>query len=183
MNLPFSTHIDGKPTCFIDKIWAGIWQQFNDDHENDYSTWFQKYYDRFDCEIWDYAIAENDNLIEPIPKIHTIREDKKDRWKVGTNIHFVINNRSKDRFQFAPIIPVKSTQFIKIKYEDNLPFPWIVIGNLINWVEFDPNNHFDYITQATELAHNDGFNSLDDFLKYFNKDFTGKIIHWTDYKY
>ena len=49
------------------------------------------------------------------PKKHTIRKDEKDRWKVGNDIHFVINNRTKNRFQFAPITKVKSIQIIKIK--------------------------------------------------------------------
>ena len=33
------------------------------------------------------------------------------------------------------------------------------------------------------LVQNDGFASISDFLKFFNKDYTGKIIHWTDLKY
>lgn len=28
-----------------------------------------------------------------------------------------------------------------------------------------------------------GFDSVKDFFRYFNKDFKGKIIHWTDLKY
>ena len=34
-----------------------------------------------------------------------------------------------------------------------------------------------------ELAKNDGFESVEDFFAYFNKDFKGKIIHWTDLQY
>ena len=33
------------------------------------------------------------------------------------------------------------------------------------------------------LVQNDGFASISDFFKFFNKDYTGKIIHWTDLKY
>ena len=33
------------------------------------------------------------------------------------------------------------------------------------------------------LAKNDGFDSVDDFFKWFDKDFNGKIIHWTNKKY
>jgi ribonuclease HIII len=33
------------------------------------------------------------------------------------------------------------------------------------------------------LAQNDGFNTIYDFFAYFNEDFTGKLIHWTDLKY
>jgi hypothetical protein len=33
------------------------------------------------------------------------------------------------------------------------------------------------------LSVNDGFDSVDDFFEWFNEDFAGKIIHWTDLKY
>jgi len=33
------------------------------------------------------------------------------------------------------------------------------------------------------LAKNDGFEGIEDFFKWFNEDFKGKIIHWTNYKY
>jgi len=39
---------------------------------------------------------------------------------------------------------------------------------------------YDYLKT---LARNDGFESVDDFFKWFNADFQGKIIHWTDFKY
>ncbi len=39
------------------------------------------------------------------------------------------------------------------------------------------------IEEVNQLAINDGFNSVDDFFQYFNTDFTGKLIHWTDLKY
>lgn len=33
------------------------------------------------------------------------------------------------------------------------------------------------------LATNDGFDSVSDFLTYFNDHFTGQIVHWTNLKY
>ena len=33
------------------------------------------------------------------------------------------------------------------------------------------------------LSLNDGFDSVQQFFKWFNKDFEGKIIHWTKLKY
>ncbi len=33
------------------------------------------------------------------------------------------------------------------------------------------------------LAMNDGFDSVEDFFKWFNKDFSGWIIHWTMFRY
>ena len=39
------------------------------------------------------------------------------------------------------------------------------------------------LDQMETLAIADGFDSIEDFFKYFTNDFTGKIIHWTDLKY
>lgn len=33
------------------------------------------------------------------------------------------------------------------------------------------------------LAKNDGFDSVEDFFNWFNKDYKGKIIHWTELRY
>ncbi len=49
------------------------------------------------------------------PKLHTIRRDSKDRWKAGNDIHFYINARTKNQYQFAPVLTVKSIQKIEIK--------------------------------------------------------------------
>ncbi|WP_246838111.1 hypothetical protein [Leptospira mayottensis] len=38
-------------------------------------------------------------------------------------------------------------------------------------------------SECEELAENDGFESFSDFCTYFNNNFEGKIIHWTDKKY
>lgn len=38
-------------------------------------------------------------------------------------------------------------------------------------------------SEIEELAVNDGFDSAEDFFKWFKKDFRGWIIHWTDKKY
>ena len=32
-------------------------------------------------------------------------------------------------------------------------------------------------------AKNDGFDSVEDFFKWFHSDFQGKIVHWTDFRY
>jgi len=37
--------------------------------------------------------------------------------------------------------------------------------------------------EVLKLARNDGFESLHEFFKWFDKDFTGKIIHWSNKKY
>jgi len=33
------------------------------------------------------------------------------------------------------------------------------------------------------LSANDGFDSVEQFFQWFDKDFKGKLIHWTDYEY
>lgn len=159
MTLSFSTQIDGKPTYFIEKIWSGI-------HENHLSSNSEGLFYSDMGKIFD-------NYSTLAPKIHTIRADKKDRWKVGNKIHFVINNRTKNRFQFAPVIPVKSIQKIEIVYWMGCgDYPSVVVGGqtLKN-------------SEVETLAKNDGFDSVEDFFAWFNSDFKGKIIHWTDFRY
>ena len=33
------------------------------------------------------------------------------------------------------------------------------------------------------LTKNDGFESVESFFEYFNENFRGKIIHWTEFTY
>ena len=173
MILPFSTQINGKPTYFVEKI--------------------LKSFDGKDCTEDDELMLKEAIYLgflspykydEVKPKLHTIREDKNDRWKPGVMIDFFINARQKNMFRFAPRIPVVSTQRINItwltKYMvfvtiDNKP-----IGDAI-WDRGFICMSCD--TRLRELAKNDGFDRVEDFFAYFNKDFTGKIIHWTDLKY
>lgn len=173
MTLSFKTKIDGKPNFFIEKIWSGL----RENHlvSNSEGIFYSDLGRKFD----NYS-SEN-------PKIHTIREDKKDRWKIGNDIHFVINNRTKDRFQFAPILKCKNIQYISISYVDD--YPIIHIGDTMEsampfyWE--NPNDDEDGygVDQMKQLVQNDGFDSIEDFFKWFNCDFAGKIIHWTDFSY
>ena len=118
MTLAFRTHIDGKPTYFMDKIWHSFPKEIFTDDNFGYDM---KHFKIFGNMMW--------QLTENRPKKHTIREDKKNRWKVGNNIHFVINNRTKKRFQFAPVIPVTCIQQINIDYKNsNNTYPIITIS-------------------------------------------------------
>lgn len=179
MILPFSTHFkDGKPTYFIEKIWLSILSKLPDvTGLNDFE---ENYFKKFG-EFWDGA---SDSTI--IPKHHTIREDKHDRWKPGMKIHMVIYNRSKNQFQFAPVLECKSVQRIKILLHDHENYN--TIGVSICGARYHVR-----ITKTGEiiscpdllntLAINDGFKDSEHFFQWFNKDFTGKIIHWTDLRY
>lgn len=171
MTLSFKTKFpNGEPTYFVEKIWAGF-------SLNDY-LWFNKngcwstesYKDNFSVDYDWFPI-----FMDAKPKLHTIREDKPDRWKAGNNIHFVINNRTKNRFQFAPVISVVSVQKIEIE--------WITCENFDFGLAIQVDNRYLKHEQIESLAINDGFDSLKQFATYFNKPFTGKIIHWTNLKY
>lgn len=179
MILPFSTQINGKPTYFVESIWEGLMRYiFEEDKE--YISYLNLHKRTFG-DYWDWFPEDHQRLENP--KIHTIREDKKDRWKAGTKIDFFINCRQKNMFRFAPVLPVVSVQKVEIKW---IPLT-IPSGEKRPWVRIDGKSIFTiehFITEEmNQLAKNDGFDTVEDFFAYFNEDFTGKIIHWTDLKY
>jgi len=111
-------------------------------------------------------------------KIHTIREDKHNRWEIGRWIHFATGVRTPEYKCFKQDI-CDGTQKIEIKY--NLPwsdFPSVYIdGHLFSYfIERDWEVLY-------ELARNDGFKDFKEFCGWFNKDYSGKIIHWTSKRY
>lgn len=167
MQLNFTTHINGKPNYFAQNILDGL-AVHNIITDKQYFDYVDKLFTKIDYERY-----FNDRY-----KIHTIREDKNNRFKPGINLHLVINPYQKGkRLQFAPLIKCTSTQSIIIKYcynpkTENFDLPFILIDDK------ELNKQ-----QICELALNDGFNSLQDFFAYFKTDFTGKIIHWTNFKY
>jgi len=116
----------------------------------------------------------NKKFVEPIKKgtkIHTIREDSHNRWKLGMKIHFATGVRSSRYYNFM-MGRCLSTQAIRIVYVDEPIIPQVYVDN-------SPlKNH-----EVWELARNDGFETLAEFFDWFNQDFSGKIIHWTDFKY
>lgn len=171
MILGFKTKINEKPTFFVEKILIGIDKKigtiFTETYLNDYKK-------------------RVDQSLPPVnynSKLHTIREDKNNRWKSGVMIDFFINVRTKKMFRFAPKLRVVSTQKIEIKY---IPMT-IPKGELRPWVKVDGKTVFfiDKIEndKMLQIAQNDGFDTTEDFFSYFNEDFNGKIIHWTDLKY
>lgn len=106
-------------------------------------------------------------------KKHTIREDKPNRWKQGRMIQFVTRGKSFSCEKFAEM-PCLGIQKIEIKH--NVPR---FNGNLGLMVYVDGFALSD--SQVYELSKNDGFDDIVDFLAWFNKDFEGKIIHWTNH--
>lgn len=162
MILPFSTIINKKPSYFVEKIWKALKDQEITQELADAT--FENYFN------WNvYGKVQ--------PKLHTIREDAKNRWKVGTKIHFYINCRQKNMFQFAPVLKVKAIQDVFMTYAHN---------DLIQ-ISIDGKELFGY-DERLQFAINDGFDNWEDFFNYFypviinnpKQQFTGKIIHWTD---
>jgi hypothetical protein len=116
-------------------------------------------------------------------KIHTIREDLKQRWRPGMKIEHVIfpyRKGGRDTFLRNTCTWVQS---ILIKYlpvcgegsinaQTGAYLPRVIVdGRVITPEKID------------ELARNDGFDSTDQFFCYFDKDFSGRIIHWTNTRY
>lgn len=163
MILSFKTQINGKPTYFPEKILLSF-----PDH-----IWKTEEFGKFLQN--GFCIGLYKLFISPVffhAKKHSIREDRNDRWKVGNKIHFVINNRTKNYFQFAPIAHVQHIQHIRIFYYEGLKAVKID-GRLIAEKEVET------------LAINDGFDTVEDFWEFFKRKgwFFGKLIHWTDLKY
>lgn len=103
-------------------------------------------------------------------KIHSVREDKKRRWKAGMLIHMAYGVRTKFYDCFCNKHRCKSTQEIKIEY-------------LGDHADIQIDGEFLSYGGMRTLSKNDGFDSAEDFLKWFNEDFEGVIIHWTDFRY
>lgn len=174
MTLGFMQHwpkemaMQDDKTYFIEKINLGLWKH-GLIKRIDYVDSLEDHRSKFG-DNWDWKPRL-------LPKIHTIRKDENARWTAGKDIHFVVNGRTKDRFQFAPVVKCVSVQTIEIFH-----CPWPV----------DENQNCEIVKidekilarkQIETLAQNDGFESVEDFFKYFEKNFRGKLVQWTNLKY
>jgi len=171
MILPFSQQLKGKPTHFVERIVKSVLDGYTE-IETDCFELLKQAESNYDGKYsfnWDI-----EKTVEP--KLHTFRIDNKNRWKSGNKIHPVINNRSKNQLQFAPVFKCIHTQILHI--DTNLE-KVIVIGSVINkslgW------------SNIQRFAINDGFNNTDDFFSALRSMhsgvITGKLIHWTNLKY
>jgi len=106
-------------------------------------------------------------------KIHTIREDKADRWMMGRPIHFATGVGTKKYKEF------KKGECISIQDISINPYTKSII--IMSCYKF-PNNHLD-VKEILRFIKNDGFDTVEDFWRFFDKHFEGVIIHWTDFKY
>ena len=109
-------------------------------------------------------------------KIHTIREDKANRWTKGREIHFWKGNPRNP----ATSYPFKHGTCRKVETVELNPNTKTFILN---------EQHRLYESGIRTIAFNDGFEDTDSFFEWF-KAFTndrgwfrGKLIHWTDICY
>lgn len=109
-------------------------------------------------------------------KIHTIRLDKNFRWKPGVKIQMATGIRSK-HYQCFKESECSSIQRIFMSFDYMLN---ISIGN---W-ELS-------VYEKEILAKNDGFKDFKEFEDYWYPElikgeyqsFSGRIIHWTNFRY
>jgi hypothetical protein len=195
MILGFSTQINGKPTHFVEKIIKSIIEIARKKNNQLLLADDLRQLHRY-CIQFNLNYAHVLGYVEDvIAKNHTIREDKNNRWLPGIMIDFFINVRTRNMCRFAPKIPVVSTQKITINWASNVD-NLKMIGQEYDCqcVIFIDDKFFgDAIFNKgilisssynfKELSLNDGFDTTEDFFNYFDKNFTGKINHWTDKRY
>lgn len=117
-------------------------------------------------------------------KIHSIREDKTNRWHPGRSIqHWWGNPRNVQKKPYCFL----ENKCLLVQRIDIYPMPDFD-NPLLDAVE-KIGIAVDYSVLPTEhiekLIINDGL-TPDEFLKFFLADeysFEGKIIHWTDFRY
>lgn len=127
------------------------------------------------------VIGFKQQFVQPIldgTKINTIREDANRRWKPGIMMHMATGIRSKyyKCFKETPCISTERI-FMTLDYTLHISIGW-------------NNSRELYIPDKEILAKNDGFENFRAFEDYWypiiSKNdglFSGRIIHWTDYRY
>jgi len=122
------------------------------------------------------------NLINDGSKIHTIRKDSHDRWKMGRVIHFATGVRTPNYNQFKEGI-CTSIQEISIEHNSNHVEIFIDGKSHFEVIHHGFDDIIEHTVGMEDFVKNDGFESIQTFLQWFDKSFLGKIIHWTEYQY
>lgn len=125
-------------------------------------------------------------------KIHTIREDAKNRWDSAKTIHFATGVRTKnyDNFKTEKRMSIQPVTIINRPYQmrgviihhNKCPNKEILLDRM-QYFGKEQKNQKEIDDWLLKFANNDGFDSLEEFFQWFNKDFSGKIIHWTSHFY
>jgi hypothetical protein len=120
-------------------------------------------------------------------KIHTLREDKTNRWQTGRKMHMYTGRYTATDRQF-----IKEAECVSVQYvEVNAKLKLIYIGRMEHVVIYRQRLDSTYFqrvrelteAQALQFARNDGFDTLEDFWQWFTTTKTLKLIHWTDKRY
>jgi hypothetical protein len=118
--------------------------------------------------ILTFSKTEFATAIKQGTKIHTIREDKCNRWHPGCFIHFWLHNPRNIKlkpYQFAKGVVSFVCPIEIFPAKDEI----YITGHLIN----DP-------LLLNKVAINDGFKDWNEMKEFFNADFRGKMIFWQD---
>ena len=115
-------------------------------------------------------------------KIHTIREDRNNRWKTGNKIHFATGIRTRNYNQFYQGT-CKLVQDIEIIHTTGYTQIFIDGNSYFDVFHHGFDNIYEYTQLLKEFAINDGFDTVESFFEWFDQDFKGKLIHWTDFEY
>ena len=113
--------------------------------------------------------------IEQGTKIHSIRKDWHNRWHTGRVIQMSNGVRTKNYNCFRQE-PCSGVQIISIRW---LYSPLSLREKCC--VSID--GRILSLSEMKQLSANDGFDDIRDFFNWFDRDFDGKIIHWTLYRY
>ncbi|MXV15240.1 hypothetical protein [Hufsiella ginkgonis] len=164
MTLGFTTIMNDQPNYFVEKVWQSLFETWPGREMSDaYSDYLLKYTATFGRE-WDGTQLEDLQ-----PKYHSVRRDRHHRWKPGNLIHFVVNNRTASRFQFAPALPCTSVQEIEFIVNENKIL--LIDGRELSYEE------------KKAFALNNGFDSIARMAQNSPKGFKGRIVHWTELRY
>ena len=122
-------------------------------------------------------------------KLHTIRRYKEgeEPYKKGDKLQFTIDKTINLDIE----VECTLVQDIEIVYT---PFKNVITIYIDGEVKFIGTKSYSSEYTFTSLFHgednfiellakNDGFDSIQDFFKYFNTDFSGQIVHWNNLKY
>ncbi len=123
--------------------------------------------------ILSYSMPRFEILIKAGIKIHTIREDKTNRWKPEMKIHHWMHNPrnvSKNPFQFTH----PGTDILISKQEITIEPSYKLV--IIDGKPLRPS-------EIDTLAHNDGLQNELVFFNWFTTSYQGYILHFTDHKY
>jgi hypothetical protein len=119
-----------------------------------------------------FTVPKFEQLIKDQVKVHTIRTDQHNRWKVGMKIHFWMGNPRNTRGKIKPY------QFGTGKVEriDSIVINPNADLVIINGYEFK------HAQSLKDIARNDGFDSWQEMKSFFANDqvFVGKLIFWED---